>query len=259
MWDRLAGAQDTNIAQGRTLRVFTEELGVRLRAGSHLILFGPRGVGKSTLLTVLQEQNRALGAPCGLSHTTSGLADVVGALSLAYPTIDIEGLGRRAAKARLRSAADRMSGVLLLDHATTVTTAMLGYLRRLRGGIAGALLVADVDTEHERERLRAWHIGALSVRMPLSSNRQLHQKLTSALQRGGLPEIEPKLAQQITHAARGRVGWLEECLKRMRAEEYWRDGRLHLAALCTDTEIALRQSRPGPRMWFRSESLDGSG
>jgi len=252
MRDRLGGAQDTKIVQGRTLRVFTEELGMRLRAGSHLILFGPRGVGKSTLLTILQEDNRALGAPCGLSRSTSGLADVVDALAQAYPSIDIEGLGRRAAKARLRSAADRMSGVLLLDHATTVTTAMLGYLRRLRGGIVGALLIADVDTEHERERLRAWHIGALSVRMPLTPDRQLQQMLTSAVHGGGLPKLEPKVAQQIVHAARGRIGWLVECLKRIRADEYWRDGRLHLSALCTDTEIALRQSRPGPRIWWRS-------
>jgi predicted ATPase len=249
---RLGEVQNTRIVQGRTLRTFTQELGMRLRAGSHLILFGPRGVGKSTLLAVLQEENHALGAPCGLSHATSGLADIVGALAQAYPDIDIEGLSRRVAKARLRSAADRISGVLLLDHATTVTTAMLGYLRRLRGGIAGALLVADVDTEHERERLRAWRIGALSVRMPLTSDRQLHRMLTAALHDGELPELGPSLAQQIAHAARGRVGWLVECIERMHEDEYWRDGRLHLAALCTDTEIALRQSRPGPRMWWHS-------
>jgi predicted ATPase len=252
MQAQLGRAQHAQLVQGRTLRAFTQELGMRLRAGSHLILFGPRGVGKSTLLTVLQEDNRAAGAPCGLSQATSGLADIVGALARAYPGIDIDGLSRRVAKARLRSAADRMSGVLLLDHATTVTTAMLGYLRRLRGGIAGALLVADVDTEHERERLRAWHIGALSVRMPLTSDRQLHQMLTAALRAGGFPELDPSLAQQIAHAARGRVGWLVDCIARMGEDEYWRDGRLHLAALCTDTEIALRESRPGPRMWWRS-------
>jgi predicted ATPase len=246
------GRPEANIILGRTMRAFADELGMRLRAGSHLVLFGPRGVGKSTLLTILREENGALGAPCGLSRATSGLADVVSALAQAYPSIDIDGFGRRAAKARLRSAADCMAGVLLLDHATTVTTAMLGYLRRLRGGIAGALLVADVDTVHERERLRAWHVGALSVRMPLTPDRKLHQLLTSALHAGGLPDLEQRFAQQIAHAARGRIGWLVECIERMHAEEYWRDGRLHLAALCTDTEIALRQSRPGPRMRWRS-------
>jgi predicted ATPase len=252
MRERPYGVEVPMIVQSRTLRTFADDLGFRLRAGSHLILFGPRGVGKSTLLTLLQEQNHSLGAPCGLSHTTSGLADVVAALAQAYPATDVEGIGKRVAKARLRSAADRVAGVLLLDHATTVTTAMLGYLRRLRGGIAGALLVADVDTEHERERLRAWRIGALSVRMPVSSDRQLHHAFLLALRESALPELEPRVAQQIAHAARGRIGWLTACLERMREPEYWRDGRLHLAALCTDTEIALRQSRPGPRLWWRS-------
>jgi predicted ATPase len=131
------------MVQSRTLRTFAEDLGLRLRSGSHLILYGPRGAGKSTFLTLLREENRAIGAPCGLAAATSGLADVVAALAQAYPNTDIDGLGKRAARVRLRSAADRVSGVLLLDHATTVTTAMLGYLRRLRGGVAGALLVVD--------------------------------------------------------------------------------------------------------------------
>jgi predicted ATPase len=240
------------LIQSRTLRLFSEDLGLRLRGGSHLILHGPRGAGKSTLLTLLRDENRAIGAPCGLAPETSGLGDVVAALAEAYPNTDIDGLGRRAARWRLRSAADRESGVLLLDHATTVTTAMLGYLRRLRGGIAGALLVVDVDTEHERDRLRAWRIGALSVRMPPTSDRQLYQMLTASIRRGALPEIEPKLAQQIAHAARGRIGWLGACIHRMKTQDYWGEGRLHLAALCTDTEIALRESRPGPRLWWRS-------
>jgi hypothetical protein len=38
----------------------------------------------------------------------------------------------------------------------------------------------------------------------------------------------------------------------MKTQDYWGEGRLHLAALCTDTEIALRESRPGPRLWWRS-------
>jgi hypothetical protein len=131
---------------------------------------------------------------------------------------------------------------------------MLGYLRRLRGGIAGALLVVDVDTAHERERLRAWHVGALSIRMPPASDRQMHQLLMAAIQTANLPEVEPKMAQQIAHAARGRIGWLNGCIHRLEMQEYWRDGRLHLAALCTDTEIETRESRCGPRMSWRSEA-----
>src|SRR6266849_5634022 len=117
------------------------------------------------------------------------LGNFVAALVDAYPDTDIAGLSKRAARVRLHQVADRIPGVLLLDHATRMTTAMLGYLRRLRGGIAGALLVADVDSPRERERMRDWHAGALSIRMPLLPNRALLKVLLTALQAHDLPEI----------------------------------------------------------------------
>ena len=232
----------------RDLQVFCADLGSRLRAGSHLILYGPRGSGKSTLLKALCDHYQANAVPWGLAAQTTGLADIVAALRQAYPDTNIDGLGKRAEKVRLRLAAEQVSGVLLLDHATTMTTQMLGYLRRLRGGIAGALLVADIDTIHERERMRAWHVGALSLRMPRTPNRQLLQLLAAAILACDRAAIERRTVRQILHAARGRVGWLHECIRRLPMPEYWRDGRLHAAVLCTDTEIASRESRRGPRM-----------
>jgi predicted ATPase len=245
--DSTAAARPQNI-ESRNQRLFREELGSRLRRGSHLILYGPRGAGKSTLLRGLLDDNHAVGTPCGLCQITSGLADIVDALEQAYPRTDVAGLNRRATRARLRNAADRDAGVLLLDHVTGVTSAALGCLRRLRGGIAGALLVADIDTTHERERLRGWHVGALSIRMPPFADRLIHQRLLTAIQASQLPPIPPQLSLQVAHAARGRIGWLERCICRLERQEYWVDGRLHSAALCTDTEIELRESRPGPRM-----------
>lgn len=243
--------QRTGAARGTNNQMFCDDLFARLRAGSHLILYGPRGAGKSTLINDLLERSRCTGAPCGLAPRTSGLPDVVAALADAYPSIDISALGRRSARVRLRLAADQVSGVLLLDHATRMTTAMLGYLRRLRGGIAGALLVADVDSPRERQRMRDWHAGALAVRMPLMPNRTLQQFLLAAIQTCGLPQIETRALLQITRLARGRIGWVKECARRLQMPEYWRDGRLHLAVLCTDTEIAIRNSRSGPSILRR--------
>jgi hypothetical protein len=228
---------------------FVSDLRSRLQAGSHLILYGPRGAGKSTLLKGLCDDFEANAVPWGLAPQTTGLADIVAALRQAYPRTSIDGLGKRAAKVRLRLAADQMPGVLLLDHATAMTTQMLGYLRRLRGGIAGALLVADIDTIQERERLRAWRAGALSIRMPKTPNRRLQLLLAAAIQGCNRPAIEPRTARRILCAARGRIGWLHEFVRRLPMPEYWRDGRLHSAVLCTDTEIALRESRPGPRTY----------
>jgi energy-coupling factor transporter ATP-binding protein EcfA2 len=227
-------------------QAFCHDLFARLRSGSHLILYGPRGAGKSTLLNDLLDQYRGTGTPCGVAPRTSGLPDVVAALAGAYPGVDSSTLGKRVARVRLRLAADHVPGVLLLDHATRMTTAMLGYLRRLRGGIAGALLVADVDSPRERERVRDWHAGALAVRMPLMPSRTLHQVALAAIQTCDLPKIEARALLQIIRFARGRIGWVKECTRRLQMPEYWRDGRLHLAVLCTDTEIAIRNSRSGP-------------
>jgi energy-coupling factor transporter ATP-binding protein EcfA2 len=225
-----------------------------LRTGSYLILYGPRGAGKSTLLREIADHYKAIGTPYGLAPETSGLPDVVAALADAYPYAGIEGLTKRATGARLRRVADRVPGVLLLDHATMVTTAMLGYLRRLRGGIVGALLVADVDSPQERDRLKSWQAGALSIRMPLMSGRRLHRLLSAATHAGRLPDIEPPMVRYIIRVARGRIGWVTECIRRLQMQEYWRDDRLHMAVLCMDTEIAVRQSRIGPRTLRRRGS-----
>jgi predicted ATPase len=236
------------------IRAFRAQLGARLRTGSHLILYGPRGVGKSTLIREIADHCKAISTPCGLASETSGLPDIVAALTEAYPYADIEGLTKRATAGRLRWVADRAPGVLLLDHATMVTTAMLGYLRRLRGGIVGALLVVDVDSPHERDRLRSWQAGALSIRMPPVSSRRLRRLLSAATQARHLPDLEPQMVRYIMRVARGRIGWVTECIRRLPMQEYWRDDRLHLAALCMDTEIAIRQSRHGPRMLHRRGS-----
>jgi energy-coupling factor transporter ATP-binding protein EcfA2 len=235
-------------------RAFRAQLGARLRAGSHLILYGPRGMGKSTLTREIAGHCKAIGVPCGLAPETCALSDIIAALAQAYPYADIEGLRKRAIAVRLHRAADRAPGILLLDHSTMVTTAMLGYLRRLRGGIAGALLVADVDSSHERDRLKGWQVGAPSIRMPIASRRRLRRILAAASHAHSLPDIEPQMRRYILRVARGRIGWVTECIRRLQMPEYWRDARLHLAAICMDTEIAIRQSRDGPRTLRRRGS-----
>jgi len=233
------------------LNAFSADLCLRLRSGSHFILFGLRGSGKSTLLLDIQNHFRRMGVPCGLSPCTTGLPHIVDALAQAYPDTDIAPIGRRAAGARLRNAADKNTGVLLLDHATGMTTAMLGYLRRLRGGVAGVLLVSDIDSPKERERMRAWHAGTLSIRMPLESNQRLKKCLIQAIRTSGKADIEPQGLRKLVLAARGRIGWVAECTRRLSMKDYWTDDRLHVAALCTDVELALRAARLGPRVLFR--------
>ena len=114
------------------LRAFSADLSARLQSGSHLILCGPRGSGKSTLVASMRDYYRSQLVPCAIAPQTSGLSDVITALSRAYPEVGLEALNRRAVGVRLRLAANRLSGVLLRDHTREVTTAMIGFLRRLR-------------------------------------------------------------------------------------------------------------------------------
>jgi hypothetical protein len=175
-----------------------------------------------------------------------GLPDVVAVLSQAYPKTDLEGLGRRATGSRLRLAADRASGVLLLDHTREVTTAMIAYLRRLRGGIAGALLVVDIDSEFERERLREWRRHALCMRMPLAPNTGLRRLLASANSALDRPKIEAAPLRQIIHTARGRVGWVCECAHLLDQAQYWRNDRLHVGSLCIDRKSRFATAGVAP-------------
>ncbi len=226
---------------------FGDELQARIQQGSHLILYGPRGVGKSTLIHEFAAHYRSLGVPCGVAPRTSGLSDIVAALAEAYPDTNIDRIGRKAARMRLRSVADGNPGVLLLDHAANMTTQMLGYLRRLRGGIVGALLAVDVDSVRERECLRDWHAGALSIRMQVMPNVALAEFLIEQIRVSRMRSLDPRVRRQLVRSARGRIGWITECVRRLPIHEYWADGRLHVASLCMDTEIAVRESRLGPR------------
>jgi thymidylate kinase len=168
----------------------------RLSHGQHLILYGPRGSGKSTPATQLHARFLRTGIPCALAPSTSGLNDITRTMEAAYPQVNTQAVSRRTARYRLWSAADRRRCVLLLDHLTEVSTAMVGFLRRLRGGVAGVLFIVDVDVERERMRMRKRAKSlALSVRMPTAGLQQSRAKACAELgmilsKRSDRPSVE---------------------------------------------------------------------
>lgn len=213
----------------------------RLLHGEHLTLFGPRGSGKSTLLTKLHSRFIAAGVPCAYSAITTSLDDITRALEHAYPEVLTEKISRRAARSRLWLAADRRSGVLLLDHFSTATNAMVFLLKRLHGRIAGVLTAVDIDDQRERARIRRpSRYGAMSVHMPLTAARQL-RRLLQALTGGlGLPPFAPAIEQRLLESARGRPGWIVKCMELAREPRYWCEHGLLVSTLCVDTEAAVR-------------------
>ncbi len=224
----------------RSVLELRSDLFDRLGRGEHLILYGPRGSGKSTLVSQLHARFAKANTPCAVAQRTSSLDDITRTMESAYPHVNIEGVARRTARARLWNAADRRGCVLLLDHLTKVSTAMVGFCRRLRGGFAGMLFVIDVDVERERQRMRSKRL-ALSVRMPPVSMRQLRMLLRSRCAEHHLT-VALDMERKILRAARGRPGWIVQCTALMPQSQYWHDGQLYPTLLCTDTEITLRDA-----------------
>lgn len=236
----IAGAMHPARSMQSTIWQFQSTLTTRLQNGEHLILYGPRGSGKSTLFTQLCARLTHYGTPCARSPATSTLNDMTCAFVCAYPDVETVGLTRRRARARLMLAADQQAGVLLFDHVTHVSTAMLGFIHRLRGGLAGVLMAIEVDGERERLALRQRHLGIPLLSMPPLSARRLRTLFRMYYTDLGLPATTPAQERQIIRAARGRPGWVVQCSQLIAQDQYWHNQTLYVSVLCIDTEIALQ-------------------
>ncbi len=219
---------------------FVSSLEGRLRRGEHLALYGPRGTGKSEILAELHGRLTRARVPCALSPSTTSLDDITRALERAYPAVKTFEVTRRTARARLWWAADQRFGVLLLDHLSEVSNAMIGFLRRLHGRVVGALSAVDVEDERERQRMRPWRYGALSVRMPAATWGHLRRLLRARCASLELPPHDEEQEHRLLHEARGRPGWIVQCTELERDPRYWCAHGLLLSVLCTDTEAAVR-------------------
>ena len=139
-------------------------------------------------------------------------------------------------------AADHTGGVLLLDHVSGVSNAMVGFMRRLVGGLVGVLWVFDIDVERERRLLKAGRLGGLPVRMPLTPAVRLRRLWRARTEASELAPIEPKTERHLLRAARGRPGWILRCAELASHARYWQHDKLALVnVLCMDTEIVLRE------------------
>lgn len=212
----------------------------RLLRGEHLTLFGPRGCGKSTVLAQLRLRLQRSGIPSACSPLTASLDDITRAMERAYPGVDTLAVARRTARVRLWHAADGRPGVLLLDHFRCSGSAMVSFLRHLHGKVAGVLTVVDVDTEKEHGGMRPWRYGALSVRMPLATARQLRGLLAERWSALRLPALDEDVVRALVDAARGRPGWIGTCVELACEPRYWCMHGPLVSVLCVDTEAAVR-------------------
>ncbi len=237
------------------INALRRDVGRRLRRGEHMVLYGPCGSGKSTLLADLETRLTAAGIPCARAGATHSLDDITRALEQAYPDAGTVEVPPRGAQPRLWNVADLQGGVLLLDHLTDVSNAMIRFLRRLRG--VGVLTVVDVEVECARRRMKPWRLGALSMRMPAVPDALLRELLQARFTDLHVPLPGPDVEQRLVRAARGRPGWILKCVELQTQDRYWQGAQLFVSALSSDAEIALRQVALS--MLSSNEAIDPPG
>ena len=223
-----------------SMAVMRKDISRRLRRGEHLVLYGPWGGGKTTVVIELEGRFRQAGIPCGRSELTQSVDDILNALKAAYPSVDTTGLDLLGARARFVEAAISSAGILLLDHVIEVDNLMARFLQRLHRGPIGVLSVVDVEVEEEKRSLRPWRLGTLAVRIPPEPTSRLAELLESYHREHGLPPLKDEFKAQLLRFAQGRPGWIRACLELEREGHYWQDDQLFISQLCEDTDRAMR-------------------
>jgi len=186
-----------------SVRELRSDLLERVGHGEHLILYGPRGSGKSTLVWQLHARFARVRIPCGVAQYTACLEHITCAMEAAYPKVNTQAVARRTARGRPRHAADQRGCVLLLDHLSKVSTAMVGFCRRLRGGVAGILREGVGAKGHEtQDSLSAavWSKGDAGHSSHRAANRVLrrHAAMLAATSHAEIP-------RDSIHAVRGEA------------------------------------------------------
>ena len=220
---------------GATRARFARKLRHCLVRGEQLAVYGPRGIGKTTLVTALARDFKRRRMPCAVAARTGALSDVTEALRGIYHVAGDVSMAQRRLRSRLQSVTEQQRGVLLLDHVTDVTLAMRGFLRSLRGGLVGVAYLVDVDTKKEHARVRGWHLGHLEFEMPRMSASALNRLLQDESW-----SHELRARKLVLRAARGRPGFIVHCIQLAALREYWQEGRLLVNTLCTDAEAMTR-------------------
>jgi energy-coupling factor transporter ATP-binding protein EcfA2 len=229
-----------------------DELSARLRRAEHVVVYGPSGIGKTTLFSELRHVIAARGVPCAIAPRTDSLHDLMSALEpllLARPAQ----LEPRRLRGLLRDAADVAPAALLLDHVTRMGTATKKFLRSLRGTQLGVAFAVDVDGPRDKSRMRKWCLSHTELQVPPTSSTTLRRLLADHIKSASSRLLSPHALEELVEAAAGRPGYVASCFYLVQEARYWVDARLHLALLQNDAEIATR-NRGG---WARTPFVTG--
>jgi len=180
------------------------------------------------------ERLRGRGVPFGLAPDAGRLRDVTEALSKVYPAARPPASTQRGLRSRLRAAAGRLPGALLLDHVRGAGSAMKGFLRSLRGTRLGVAFAADAENRTDHESVRRLRLTHRELVVPPLAGRWMTQILRDLLARKaprhGLLEDDRR---SLIRLARGRPGRLAAFVVLLSEARFWRGGRVSTGALET--------------------------
>ncbi len=216
--------------------------------GATVLLHGPVGIGKTSLLRALISWARTSGRPHGLSPRTERLGDATAALAGAYPKAAALAVGQRVLKSRLRRAVEARPGVLLLDDVVEAGRPFKGFLKSLRGTGLGVVVAVDVDHARDHARARGFGLAHREIAVHRLHGLTMRRILADQLARRALPHaLVEGDAAGLVNASEGCPGRLVAMVEHLVAPDYWHEGRIRLGLLRTDTSIALARL-PRPRI-----------
>ncbi len=213
-----------------------------LDGGHTVLVYGPVGIGKSSLIRALQQDAESRGIPCGVSPKTEALSDLTMALARAYPRVDATSGPMRHIRARLRNAVEQEPCRLFLDDVRETGTAFKGALKSLRGTGAGVLLAADVEKARDHASVRGLHLAYREMELAPLHGTTMRTLLKSACAAADLPFplLDGDLRSLVvaSDGLPGRAIWFVEALKNSAA---WRSRRPRCGWLRTGAIIAAAE------------------
>ena len=216
-----------------------DELTALMLRGRVVLLYGPMGIGKTSILEAVRRTVEKENRPCGFSPQTRSLSDFTAALLRAYPDIDAEGRTPRQLRGALRMAVERNPGVVLLDHLRNAGTQFKGYLASFRGTRLGAVIAADVDVPRDHARFRAMHFTYWEMKVPPLSGQYLRHILADSLAEKSIPyPLTDADRSTLIKAAQGRPGWIIRMADFLQCADYWSDGHAHVESVRAEVMVA---------------------
>jgi hypothetical protein len=212
-----------------------ETLTAHALAGHAVLVYGPRGIGASTLLDACEAR---LGA---VRHRSIRIELLASHADLMEPISQVYAGATRTSKAQLRSRIALAPAALLVDRVEGGGATVRREVRELGAIGVGAILAGRSDSPREHARLRALRLAHREVAIPPLDSDAMQQILDA--------HLAPELAMRLTTAHRsralrvaaGRPGVLVALTRMLALPSYWHRGRpaLELAA----SDLAIKQLR----------------